>query len=179
MLLFLIGYRGTGKTTVARHLAERLGWAWFDADVEIESRAKKTIAAIFAEEGESGFRDWEAAVVADLARENNAVIALGGGAILREANRHALLGRGKIIWLQADPQTLFERLSNDEDTPERRPNLTARGGRAEIEEVLAARAPIYEQLADLAVDTVNKSPAAVAGEILARLLLLPPTGEPA
>ena len=179
MLLFLIGYSGTGKTTVARHLAERLGGAWFDADVEIERRAGKSIATIFAQEGEAEFRNWETAVVADLAQEHNAVVALGGGAVLREANRHVLLGRGKIVWLKADPQTLYERLSNDTGTSERRPNLTPWGGLAEIVEVLATRTPIYEQMADLTVDTVNKSPAAVAGEILARLHLHPSTGESA
>ena len=66
MNLVLIGYRATGKTTLARHLAQRLGWDWIDADVEIERRAGKSIARIFAEQGEPAFRDLEAAVIADL-----------------------------------------------------------------------------------------------------------------
>jgi shikimate kinase len=88
----LIGYRGTGKSTVARHLALRLGWVWVDADVEVELRAGKSIAAIFADDGEAAFRNLESVVVADLCRRQRAVLALGGGAVLREANRAAIGG---------------------------------------------------------------------------------------
>ena len=80
MNLTLIGYRATGKTTLARLLAERLGWDWIDADVEIERVAGKTIARIFAEDGEPAFRDIEAGVIAELAGRPNLVIAAGGGA---------------------------------------------------------------------------------------------------
>src|SRR4030042_1459888 len=81
MILTLIGYRGTGKTTVARLLAERLGWDWIDADDEIERRAGKSIAAIFADDGEPAFRDLEASVVAELSRWRRSIVALGGGAV--------------------------------------------------------------------------------------------------
>jgi shikimate kinase len=87
MNLALIGYRGTGKTTVARLLAARLGWQWFDADVELERQAGKTIKQIFAEGGEAAFRDWEEKIVAQLTAQSNLVIALGGGAILRPQSR--------------------------------------------------------------------------------------------
>src|SRR5688572_30506661 len=87
MNLFLIGYRGSGKTTVARALGELLRWPWLDADVELERRAGKSIQQIFADDGEGAFRDLESAVVADLARLDRHVLALGGGAVMRDENR--------------------------------------------------------------------------------------------
>src|SRR5688500_2590703 len=82
MNLLLIGYRGTGKSTVARLVAERLNWPWLDADVELERRAGKSIAAIFAEDGEPAFRDLESQVLAELVQADRHVLALGGGVIL-------------------------------------------------------------------------------------------------
>ena len=90
MNLVLIGYRATGKSETARLLAQRLGWEWVDADAEIEARAGKTIAKIFADDGEQAFRDAESRVVAELAVRDRTVLALGGGAVLREENRRAL-----------------------------------------------------------------------------------------
>src|SRR5438105_5004584 len=101
MNLFLIGYRGSGKTTVAAALAERLGWPWIDADTELEQRAAKSIKQIFAEGGENAFRELESAIVAKLAAGERQIVALGGGAVLREENRRALAGRGKVVWLRA------------------------------------------------------------------------------
>src|SRR5690349_1810518 len=100
MNLFLIGYRGSGKTTVAAALAERLGWPWIDADVELERRAGKSIKEIFAAEGETGFRDRESATLAELAHRDGWIVALGGGAVLREQNREAVTGRGPVVWLR-------------------------------------------------------------------------------
>src|SRR5690349_19504934 len=96
----LIGYRGSGKTTVAQRLAMLLAWDLCDADVELELLAGKSIAAIFADDGEQAFRDLESTVVADLCARRQAVIALGGGAVLRPANRAAIKRCGAVIWLQ-------------------------------------------------------------------------------
>jgi len=164
--LALIGYRGTGKTSVARELARRLGWDWVDADVEVELRAGKSIAAIFADDGEAEFRDLEAAVVAELCSWERTVLALGGGAILREANRHCLEKCQPIVWLQASAEVIAERLAGDPTTAGRRPNLTNRGGRNEIEQLLAQREPIYRACATLEVDTEGKDPAEIADEIV-------------
>lgn len=164
----LIGYRGTGKSTVARLVAARLGWEWHDADAEIERRAGKSIRQIFDDEGEPVFRDWETAVVRDLAQRERCVLALGGGAVVREQNR-AFLAGSIVVWLRAEPATLARRIAGDASTTDRRPNLTAHGGVEEIERLMAAREPIYHGLARHAVETEGKSPDEVA-DIIFRLI---------
>lgn len=124
-LLFLIGYRGSGKTTVGRILADRLGWAFVDADDRTEAAAGKSIAAIFAAEGEAGFRAREADTLAVLCRLTNHVVATGGGVVLRPANRELLRSVGFVAWLVASPEAAWERLTADPTTSDRRPNLTA------------------------------------------------------
>ena len=167
--IFLIGYRGTGKTTVAYELAARLGYEWVDADDVVEQQAGKTIASVFAEAGEAGFRDLEARAVAALSRKRRAVVALGGGAVVREENRRAICGAGPVVWLTAGVDSIMERLAADGATASRRPDLTKMGGRAEIEALLAQRTPLYRECATLIVDTEGQSAAEVADEIAARL----------
>jgi len=167
--LALIGYRGTGKTTVAQLLAERLNYDWIDADVEVERRAGKSIATIFETSGEETFRDLETEVVADLCQRELTVLALGGGAILRETNQKYLAQCQQIVWLKASAETIAQRLSSDPTTADRRPNLTNRGGLHEIEQLLAVREPIYRACATLEVDTEDKDPAEIADEIVASL----------
>ncbi len=169
MNLFLIGYRGCGKTTVAARAAELLGWPWLDADAVLEARAGKSIKQIFAEDGETAFRDLESAVIADLAAGQRHVIALGGGAILREQNRQALVGRGQVVWLQASPETLLARIAADPTTAQRRPNLTGQGGLAEIRSLLDERTPLYRQCAHVVIDAEQLQPAEIARRIVASL----------
>ena len=110
----MIGYRGTGKSTVGRILADRLNRTFLDADLEIEARAGRSISAIFTEEGEPVFRDWEERTLAELTRAiPTAVIATGGGAVLREANRRRLRDFGFVVWLTAEPAELARRLEAD------------------------------------------------------------------
>ncbi len=169
MNIALIGYRGTGKSEVARQLALRLGWDWVDADVEIELKAGKSIAAIFADDGEAAFRDLEAEILAELVGRDRTVLALGGGVILRPANRELLKQVGKVVWLTAEPETIARRLAADTTTAARRPNLTAAGGLDEIRRVLAQRLPLYRESSDALIDTENKLPADVAAEIQAMI----------
>jgi shikimate kinase len=168
----LIGYRGTGKTTVAQQLALRIAWDWVDADVEVELRAGKSIAAIFADDGEEAFRDLESDVVESLCTRQRTIVAFGGGAILRERNRTAIARCGAVVWLQASVETIDHRLSEDATTATRRPNLTKSSGQQEIAEVLAARTPIYRACATLEVDTEGKTPGQIADEIVGSLALL-------
>lgn len=161
--LFLIGYRGAGKTEVARLLAPMLGWAWLDADAVLEERAGQTIRQIFAAEGETGFRCKEAALLQELCELKDHVIATGGGVILREENR-AALKRGAVVWLRAPADVLWQRMQADATTSERRPNL-AQGGLAEIEELLRVREPFYQASQDFTVDTSAQTPQKIAGMI--------------
>jgi shikimate kinase len=167
--IFLIGYRGTGKTTVARELAARLARDCVDADDIIEQEAGKSIAQIFADDGEAAFRDFESTAVAALKKRS--VMALGGGAVLRESNRQAIARtRGPVVWLTASVETILDRVAADKTTSARRPNLTTGGGRDEVESLLAQRVPLYRECATLVVNTEGKSAAEVADEIAAQLL---------
>lgn len=168
----LIGYRGTGKTTVAQLLATRLGFDWIDADVEIERVAGKTIAAIFEESGEATFRDLEAEVVAQLCGREQTVVALGGGAVLREENRVCLENCCLVVWLKASAEVIAQRVLGDPTTAARRPNLTNHGGRTEIDQLLLQREPIYRACATLEVDTEDRTPAEIADQIAAAIGLL-------
>ncbi len=165
----LIGYRGTGKTTVARLLAARLGWSWVDADAYLEAKHGQTIREIFAAEGEVGFREKEAAVLAELAGRERQVLAAGGGVVIRLENRARLRRSGFVVWLTADAATIHARLQADPTTSDRRPPLTAACGLAEIEQLLADRAPLYRECADLTVDTTGRSPDDIVEIILAAL----------
>jgi shikimate kinase len=164
-VIFLVGYRGSGKTTVARLLAQQLRWSWMDADVVLESCHGRSIRQIFAEDGEAAFRDKEAALLVDLCNLREYVIATGGGVVLRPENRLRLRQAGRVVWLTADPPTLWRRLQQDVTTAERRPTLTV-GGLAEIEELLRAREPFYRECAHLVVDTAGRSAEDVAAAIL-------------
>jgi len=166
--IHLIGYRGTGKSAAAQQLALRLGWDWMDADVELELRAGKSIAAIFADDGEQAFRDLESLMLAELVGRERSVLATGGGIVLRAENRELLRSGAIVVWLKAEPETILRRLTDDWTTVSRRPNLST-GGLEEIREMLSLRIPLYQQCADLDVDTDEKSVADVATEILNRL----------
>lgn len=163
--VFLCGYRGTGKTTVAKHLAELLDWKWVDTDDLIEQQSGTTIAAIFATAGEPAFRDLEENVVEASCQLDQTIIALGGGAVVRPATRQRLQTAGPVVWLTADASTLAQRIAGDGTTGTRRPNLTAQGGLAEIEQLLAERAPIYRGCADLEIETARRSPEQIAEQI--------------
>jgi len=167
-LLFLIGYRGSGKSIVARLLAERLGWKWCDADVVLEARHGRNVRQIFADEGEAGFRDKEALLLEELCKLQHHVIATGGGVILRPENRQRLRDSGQVVWLTADAQTLWRRLEEDATTGERRPVLTV-GGLTEIEELLRVREPWYRACAHKMVNTTGRSAADVVDAIFAIL----------
>src|SRR6266568_2195570 len=109
-MIFLIGLRGSGKTTVGRVVAERLALPFRDADVELEARAGRSIGDIFATDGETVFRDLEEQTLVELIDWGLAVIATGGGVILREANRARMKAAGTIVWLTADAETLCQRM---------------------------------------------------------------------
>src|SRR5687768_3992717 len=124
MTITLVGYRGTGKSSVARLLADALGLTAVDADARIEQRAGKTIRQIFADDGEPAFRALERTVAAELFRQPGLVIASGGGAVLNTDIRRDMRAAGPVVWLRAFPATIAARLDADPTTRDRRPALT-------------------------------------------------------
>ena len=162
MNIVLIGYRGTGKSTIGRQLANHLHRDFIDTDALLVERAGKSIRQIFEENGEPFFRDLESAVITSLTSRDNLVIAAGGGVILRPANVTALKKNGRFIWLQADATTLHTRITADPSTPANRPNLLVGqkgggGGLKEIEKLLAIRTPLYHAAADASLDVTHLS----------------------
>lgn len=138
----LVGLMGAGKTTIGRRLADRLGWQFHDSDQEVEEAAGRSVSDIFADFGEAAFRDGERRVIARLVEESGrTVIALGGGAFVDPQTRTLLKERALSVWLQADIDTLMERVQR-RDT---RPLLQTEDPRAVMEKLLAERAPFYAE----------------------------------
>lgn len=156
--VYLIGMMGSGKSTIGRILAHKLNYRFFDTDVLIEKVAQKTIPEIFADEGESYFRDLETNTLKELSAYNHSAIATGGGIIQKPAN-WGCLRQGLIIWLDANFEVLLERVANDPNRP-----LASK-----LESLLKQRRPLYEQ-ADLKVKSDRvKTPEQVAIEIINKI----------
>ncbi len=160
--LVLIGMSGTGKSRVGRLLAERLHWRFIDTDVEIERLTGRTVADIFATDGEPRFRALEREVVARVTRRRGAVIATGGGAVLDPASRERLFAGNLVVCLEASAEQIAERLAHSH---ERRPLLEGPDPLAAIRALQAARAPVYA-LAHHTVVTDGRSLGEIATEIL-------------
>jgi len=169
MAITIIGYRGTGKTTVGAELAQRLDWDYIDIDPELEKRARKSIAAIFAQDGEPYFRDLESAELARHLTGETIVVSAGGGVILRDLNRDLMCKSGPVIWLMADEATIAARIQSDPTSATRRPSLTRTDPISEIQQVLAFRRPLYSAAATIQVQTDGRSPAAIVDEIMLQL----------
>lgn len=165
MNIILIGYRGSGKTSVGRELARLLERPLFDSDRMVFAKTGKTVREIVEAGGWPAFREAEKAVIAELSALDQAVIALGGGAVMDPENVAALRERGIFVWLRAEPETLARRIRGDENGQAQRPALTGVGTLEEIGQVLAERLPVYRNVADRAVDTAGKHPAGIAAEI--------------
>ncbi|MBI5316915.1 MAG: shikimate kinase [Nitrospirae bacterium] len=154
MNIVLIGYRGTGKSTVGRLLAARLGRELVSTDTEIVKRAKRTIPEIVTQEGWEYFRDLESDICRELASRDRLVIDTGGGAILRTQNVEALKKNGTVFWLTASVETIAKRIGGNNQ----RPSLTGTKSFVdEIQEVLRERTPKYQAAADHRIETDDQS----------------------
>ena len=164
--LALVGYRGTGKSTVGRMMGRALGRPFVDADEALEARLGRSIRSVWENEGEPAFRDREEALLAEIASQpDRKVLATGGGVVIRESNRNVLKRFGHVIWLRADPSVLADRLRDDA----RRPPLTSAGTLSEIAAVLAFREPLYRAVADTVIETDGLDPRGVALQIFQAL----------
>jgi shikimate kinase len=163
MNLVLIGSRGSGKSAVAKALAQTLGWNAISTDAEVEHRSGCAIKELVEKSGWDAFRDLESAVVREIASRERCIVDTGGGAILRQENVDALRAHGRVFWLQAPVHVLAERIKDDTN----RPSLTgAKSFVDELAEVLAARTPLYAAAAHHVILTDNKTPDAIAREIV-------------
>jgi shikimate kinase len=171
MNLYLIGYRGSGKSTVAPLVAQALSssgplWETVDSDDAVEEIAGTSIFDFFSKFGEAKFRELESKVVESLSVENQLVVSLGGGAPVFEVNRRRIRETGKSIWLRAEAELLWERISVDHRSQQQRPNLTSSGGLDEVIQLLEDRNPIYAECADFIVDIGRQRPQEIAGKIV-------------
>ncbi|MCB9850409.1 MAG: shikimate kinase [Phycisphaerales bacterium] len=164
MNLVLIGYRGSGKTTVGRMLADERDCAFVDTDELIAHRAGKSIADIFADDGEPVFRKQETDAIKLATSQSGRVISVGGGAIESEKNRKTLRSYGTVVWLEAPAAILWQRISGDVATASQRPDL-AGGGLQEVEAVLARRAAWYAETAHFVVRVSDRTPRQVMSDI--------------
>ena len=166
--LFLIGPMGSGKSAVGRALAVQLHRHFYDSDDEIESRTGVDVAFVFEKEGESGFRQREAKVIAELTTRTGIVLATGGGAVLSAANRRHLGARGFVVYLQTSVDEQLRRIRHGRERP-----LIAGEDEIErrrvLETLMSQRAAKYEELADLMVETSGRKVNAVVREVLHRL----------
>jgi shikimate kinase len=160
MSIVLIGYRGCGKTTIGKRLADRLWQPFVDVDDLIVKKAGKNIRQIFEQDGEAKFRDLESEAVREVCKLTEHVIGLGGGTLGREENRKAVREVGhKVIYLKCDPAELHRRIQADPQSADTRPNLTSLGGTVEeIQKMLAEREPIYRQVKHAELDVTHLSP---------------------
>lgn len=152
--LFLVGLPGAGKTTLGRQLARRLGKAFVDADVELEQRLGVSIPTVFEIEGEARFRDHEQAVLADLVQRTDIVLATGGGVVLRPVNREALKVNGTVVYIHAEPATVWERTRRSRHRPLLN-NTTDQLGR--LAELYGIRDALYREVADAVIESEREA----------------------
>ncbi len=164
--IYLVGMMGAGKTSIGRLLSKRSRRRFYDSDHVIEERTGVTIPTIFDLEGEQSFRDREEAVIAELARLSNIVLATGGGAVLRENNRQALCSSGIIVYLRGSLEDLWRRTRKDKN----RPLLLTDNPRQKLAEIYSVRDPIYSSVADIIIETGNPSIQSLEQDVEARLI---------
>ena len=163
--IVLIGFMGSGKSSVGRILERRTGWPRLDTDELVSAQFGRAIPEIFADFGEEKFRDTESEVVRQLSSGSRAIVVTGGGIVLRADNIDLLRRAGTLVHLEADEETLFRRVSRRAT----RPLLQTENPRATLAELLRARLPLYRQAADFQVDTSRLTHEEVADAVMKNL----------
>jgi shikimate kinase len=172
--IFLIGYRCTGKTTVGRCLADKLGWSFIDTDALIVQQQKMSIREIVGAHGWENFRQMERDILKTVCDSKMQVVATGGGIVLNEQNVQLMRENGNIIWLRAEPETIKNRMLQDEDSMDFRPALTSNDSLSEIEETLQLREPLYQKAMDFSIDTDDHDIREVTSSIFEKLYSIQP-----
>ena len=158
---------GSGKSTVGRHLARQLGWRFIDSDHEIERRIGGSIRAYFEQHGEPAFRELEQEVIAAVAQTGQAVVATGGGTVVREANRRILAAHSQVVYLRSTPEELFRRLRHDLQ----RPLLQVKDPLRRLRDLYHERDPLYRHAARFVIETGRPSVPTLVNMILMQLEL--------
>lgn len=163
--VFLVGPMGSGKTTIGKVLASELRLTFYDSDKFIEERCGANIPWIFDMEGEQGFREREAQAIDQLTRQSGVLLATGGGAVLREENRQRLSARGLVVYLRTSVEQQVVRTAKDRN----RPLLQADDPAAVLRDLFAQRDPLYQDVADIIIDTDRNNPRWVVNELKKRI----------
>jgi shikimate kinase len=169
MNIYLIGYRGAGKSSVGRLLARDLGRHFIDTDTELAAQAGMTISEYVAHMGWAAFREMERSILQQVCKHDMQVVATGGGIVLDPQNAQSMHNTGLVVWLKASSESIRERLYSDRQSEQTRPALSAKGSMNEIEEILNQRTPYYEQAMDLSIETDGLSVEQVCNHIMSRL----------
>ncbi|WP_457621657.1 shikimate kinase [Persephonella sp.] len=160
--IYLVGFMGSGKSTVGKLLAEKLGFRFVDIDQEIEKKEGKKIKDIFREKGESYFRDLEKRMIESFLESKNLVVSTGGGLGADSENMRKMKENGTVIWLDTPLETVLDRCKDDDERP------LLKKDRYELEKLFEKRKDVYAQ-ANIKVNTEGKSPEQIVNEILGRL----------
>ncbi|MFM7131484.1 MAG: shikimate kinase [bacterium] len=172
--LVLVGYRGSGKSTIGKLVARLLGLDYLDTDLLIQEKAGKSIREIFADSGEEAFRDMETAVLQDLTTRKAlpaSVGATGGGMIMRPENQKLIKKLGLVVWLEVSPEMATARINADTLTAGQRPALTDSSLADEVERMISLRNPVYAELADITIknNAVDQSADDIAEELISQI----------
>jgi shikimate kinase len=163
--IVLIGFMGTGKSTISSRLKDRLTMKEIDTDALIVEREGMSISDIFAEKGEEAFRNMETELLRELKNERNLIVSCGGGMALRDTNAAIMKAAGTVVWLTAAPETILERVKYDDSRPLLRGNKNTKF----IGDLLEKRRPKYEAAADVTVATDGRSVDDICDEIIRKL----------
>ena len=166
--IILVGMMGAGKTTVGRLLAEQLGWGYLDSDAQVVAATGRTVPELFAERGEAAFRAEEARVLAEaLSGTDPVVVSAAGGVVLASDNRNLLVRSGVVVWLRAAPELLARRVGRGEGRP-----LLDDDPAGSLRDLYAVRRPLYEAVAQVAIDVEGLTPHQVVDRVLADEILV-------
>lgn len=167
--IFLIGYRCTGKTSVGKHIAKKIGWCFIDSDDLLMKNTGETVTEIVSRGGWGLFRKLEKETLKNICRNGKQVIATGGGVVTDDENIDLMKRSGAVVWLRANPGTILERMQRDTRTGDLRPSLTDRELKAEIIETLKERQPLYSLATTFDIDTEDKTLSEVSDEVISIL----------